>query len=143
MADHAHDRRADRDGRADGPAQQVLTGFGREDTHELPNSLTWGPDGWLYGLNGVFNNCHVRYGQDNTFLAASDKEKHPGWKINCAMFRIHPRTREFQVFCEGTSNPWGVAWDREGSAFISACVIEPMPPRAKPQAPMLPSTSPM
>src|ERR1043166_9565216 len=37
----------------------VLTGFGRTDTHELPNSLTWGPDGWLYGLNGVFNQCHV------------------------------------------------------------------------------------
>ena len=33
----------------------VVTGFGRTDTHELPNSLTWGPDGWLYGLNGVFN----------------------------------------------------------------------------------------
>ena len=25
----------------------VLTGFGRTDTHELPNSLTWGPDGSL------------------------------------------------------------------------------------------------
>ena len=33
----------------------VVTGFGRTDTHELPNSLTWGPDGFLYGLNGVFN----------------------------------------------------------------------------------------
>ncbi len=31
----------------------VLSGFGRTDTHELPSSLTWGPDGWLYGLNGV------------------------------------------------------------------------------------------
>ena len=115
---------ADRDGRADGPAEQVLTGFGREDTHELPNSLTWGPDGWLYGLNGVFNNCHVRYGKDNAFLAAAEKEKHPGWKINCAMFRIHPRTREFQVFCEGTSNPWGIAFNENGDAFISACVID-------------------
>src|SRR5206468_9326649 len=38
----------------------VLTGFGRTDTHELPNSLTWGPDGWLYGLNGVFNQCRIR-----------------------------------------------------------------------------------
>src|SRR5438034_3715738 len=38
----------------------VLTGFGRTDTHELPNSLTWGPDGWLYGLNGVFNQSRVR-----------------------------------------------------------------------------------
>jgi glucose/arabinose dehydrogenase len=25
----------------------VVTGFGRTDVHELPNSLTWGPDGWL------------------------------------------------------------------------------------------------
>ena len=115
---------ADRDGRADGPPQQVLTGFGREDTHELPNSLTWGPDGWLYGLNGVFNNCHVRYGKDNSFLASTEKDKHPGWKINCAMFRIHPRTREFQVFCEGTSNPWGIAFNENGDAFISACVID-------------------
>src|SRR5438093_3306627 len=32
-----------------------ISGFGRTDTHELPSSLTWGPDGWLYGLNGVFN----------------------------------------------------------------------------------------
>src|SRR3954469_57667 len=39
----------------------LLTGFGRTDTHELPNSLTWGPDGWLYGLNGVFNYCDVKY----------------------------------------------------------------------------------
>lgn len=43
----------DGDGKAD-KKEVVLTGFGRDDTHELPNSLTWGPDGWLYGLNGVF-----------------------------------------------------------------------------------------
>ena len=43
------------DGKAAGKPEVVVTGFGRDDTHELPNSLTWGPDGWLYGLNGVFN----------------------------------------------------------------------------------------
>ena len=49
----------DGDGKAD--VQKVMfTGFGREDTHELPNSLTWGPDGWLYGLNGVFNRSVVK-----------------------------------------------------------------------------------
>src|SRR5262249_6955153 len=41
------------DGKAAGKPEVVVTGFGRHDTHELPNSLTWGPDGWLYGLNGV------------------------------------------------------------------------------------------
>jgi putative membrane-bound dehydrogenase-like protein len=98
----------------------ILTGFGRTDTHELPNSLTWGPDGWLYGLNGVFNSCDVRYGPDNPNF---DPE-HPGWMFTAAMFRIHPRTREFQLFAQGTSNPWGIAFNDEGEAFISACVID-------------------
>ncbi|MDZ4687121.1 MAG: PVC-type heme-binding CxxCH protein, partial [Planctomycetaceae bacterium] len=111
---------ANRDGVPDGPAQVVVTGFGRTDTHELPNSLTWGPDGWLYGLNGVFNYSHVKYPEGNPNYNAD----HPGWPLTCAMFRIHPRTREFQVFCEGTSNPWGIAFNDEGDAFVSACVID-------------------
>ncbi|MBX3450121.1 MAG: c-type cytochrome [Planctomycetaceae bacterium] len=114
----------DRDGVPDGPAQVVVTGFGRTDTHELPNSLTWGPDGWLYGLNGVFNHSHVKYAPENPNYEKAGGEKHPGWKLTCAMFRIHPRTREFQVFCEGTSNPWGIAFNDEGDAFVSACVID-------------------
>jgi putative heme-binding domain-containing protein len=100
----------DGDDRAD-KIETVVTGFGRDDTHELPNSLTWGPDGYLYGLNGVFNYSHVK--QD-------DRE----YKFTCALFRIHPRTRKFELFCEGTSNPWGVAWDPLGNAFVSACVID-------------------
>lgn len=98
------------DGKA-GKPQVVVTGFGRTDTHELPNSFTWGPDGWLYGWNGVFNFSHVKQrGKEYTFT--------------CAIFRIHPKTREFQLFCEGTSNPWGIAIDPEGSFFASACVID-------------------
>ncbi|HMC12274.1 MAG TPA: PVC-type heme-binding CxxCH protein, partial [Pirellulaceae bacterium] len=111
---------ADRDGKSDGPPQVVVTGFGRSDTHELPNSLTWGPDGYLYGLNGVFNHSHVKYAKDNPNF----REDHPGWQFTCACFRIHPVTREFEIFCEGTSNPWGLAFDPEGSAFVSACVID-------------------
>lgn len=114
----------DRDGKPDGEPQVVVTGFGRTDTHELPNSLTWGPDGWLYGLNGVFNHSHVKYPKNNPNFEKAGGENQPGWKITCAMFRIHPRTWEFQVFAEGTSNPWGIAFNDEGDAFVSACVID-------------------
>ncbi len=100
----------DGDGRAD-KREVVVTGFGRDDTHELPNSLTWGPDGYLYGLNGVFNRSVV-------------KQDGKTFDFTCALFRIHPKTRKFELFAEGTSNPWGVAWDNEGSAFLSACVID-------------------
>jgi putative membrane-bound dehydrogenase-like protein len=109
----------DGDGRAD-KQEVIVTGFGRTDTHELPNSFTWGPDGWLYGLNGVFNHSHVKYAEGNR----NYKSDHPGWKITCALWRINPVTREFQVFSEGTSNPWGIAIDGEGSFFVSACVID-------------------
>jgi len=97
----------ERDGR-EISREVVITGFGRTDTHELPNSLTWGPDGWLYGLNGVFNQSRVvSKGKTNEFT--------------CAMWRVHPRTREFEMFAEGTSNPYGIAWDKEGSAIIEVC----------------------
>jgi putative membrane-bound dehydrogenase-like protein len=97
-------------GKAD-KKEVVVTGFGRYDTHELPNSLTWGPDGWLYGWNGVFNPAHIQH-DGKTF------------DFTCGMFRIHPRTREFQVWAEGTSNPWAITWNGEGDAFASACVID-------------------
>jgi hypothetical protein len=41
----------DRDGDdvPDDDPDVLLTGFGMEDAHSVANSLTWGPDGWLYG----------------------------------------------------------------------------------------------
>ena len=100
----------DGDGKAD-RREVVVTGFGRDDTHELPNTLAWRPDGRLYGWNGVFNPSRVVH-------------RGKTYEFTCAVFRIHPKTREFELFCEGTSNPWGLAWDNEGSAFASACVID-------------------
>jgi len=100
----------DGDDKAD-KTEVIVTGFGRFDTHELPNSLTWGPDGYLYGLNGVFNYANVQ----------QDGKQH---KFTCAMFRIDPQTRKFELFAEGTSNPWGITFDNRGEAFISACVID-------------------
>jgi putative membrane-bound dehydrogenase-like protein len=101
----------DGDGKAD-TRDVVVTGFGRHDTHELPNSLTWGPDGWLYGWNGVFNPAKVISKNGKTY------------QFTCAIFRIHPKTRVFEIWCEGTSNPWGIAINPEGSFFASACVID-------------------
>jgi putative membrane-bound dehydrogenase-like protein len=100
----------DGDGKAD-TREVLLTGFGRDDTHELPNSLIWGPDGWLYGLNGVFNESVITH-QGKTH------------KFTCACWRYHPRTKKFELFCEGTSNPWGLDYNEHGDFFVSACVID-------------------
>jgi hypothetical protein len=42
-----------------GKPQVLLDGWGLEDTHEVLNSFAWGPDGWLYGCQGVFTHSKV------------------------------------------------------------------------------------
>ena len=100
-----------------GPPQKLLDGWGMQDTHETLNSLRWGPDGWLYGTHGVFTHSNV--GKPG----APDSER---TKINAGVWRYHPTTHQFEVFAEGTSNPWGIDFNDYGHPFITACVIPHM-----------------
>lgn len=95
-------------------ARAVLTGFGLEDRHELLNSFAWGPDGWLYLTHGVFTHSEVR---------DPDDPDDDGVRMNAALARFDPRRGRFEVFADGTSNPWGVDWNDRGDALVSACVI--------------------
>ncbi|MGH7134208.1 MAG: PVC-type heme-binding CxxCH protein, partial [Pirellulales bacterium] len=106
----------DRDGDdvPDGEPQVLLDGWGLYDTHETLNSFIWGPDGWLYGCHGVFT--HSRVGKPET----PDEERTP---INAGIWRYHPTKHEFEVFAHGTSNPWGIDFNDQGQAFLTACVI--------------------
>jgi hypothetical protein len=106
----------DRDGddRPDGPPQVLLDGWGYQDTHETLNSFIWGPDGWLYGCHGVFTHSNVgKPGAPDTART----------RINAGIWRYHPTRHTFEVFAEGTSNPWGVDFNDRGHAFATACVI--------------------
>ncbi|RDB04660.1 PVC-type heme-binding CxxCH protein [Runella aurantiaca] len=100
-----------------GPPQKLLDGWGTQDTHETLNSLRWGPDGWLYGTHGVFTHSNV--GKPG----APDAER---TKINAGVWRYHPTNHQFEVFAEGTSNPWGIDFNDYGHPFITACVIPHM-----------------
>jgi putative membrane-bound dehydrogenase-like protein len=95
----------DRDDRPDGDPEVLLTGFGIEDAHSVANSLTWGPDGWLYGLQGSTVTARVR-----------------GVEFQQGVWRYHPRTRRFELFCEGGGNMWGLDFDRRGRLFASTNV---------------------
>lgn len=92
----------------------LCDGFGWQDTHETLNAFLWGPDGWLYGCHGVFT--HSRVGKPG----CDDAERQG---LNAGVWRYHPTRHEFEVFAHGTSNPWGVDFDDQGQAFITACVI--------------------
>ncbi len=102
------------DDQPDGPADILLDGWGYHDTHETLNSFIWGPDGWLYGCHGVFTYSTV--GKPGTPANARTP-------INAGIWRYHPTRHVFEVFGEGTSNPWGVDFNDFGQTFCTACVI--------------------
>jgi putative membrane-bound dehydrogenase-like protein len=106
-----------------------LTGWGIRDRHETLNSFHWGPDGWLYGLQGFATPSKVRKPQGKGRLYRH-KDPFPedilqgeGTDINGGVWRYHPTKDLFEVVAHGFSNPWGIDYDAKGQMFITACVI--------------------
>jgi putative membrane-bound dehydrogenase-like protein len=98
-----------------GPPVVVLDGWDLKAQHNVFNSLTWGPDGWLYGCNGILSNSHV--GAPGTPAA----KRVP---FNCGVWRYHPAQKRFEPVAWGTTNPWGLDFDDYGEMFITNCVIK-------------------
>jgi putative heme-binding domain-containing protein len=97
----------DRDDVPDGDPEVLLSGFGMEDAQSLANHLTWGPDGWLYGVTGSTANNQVR-----------------GLEFQQAVWRFHPGSHQFELFCEGGGNLFGLTFDAEGNLFFSSNGID-------------------
>jgi putative membrane-bound dehydrogenase-like protein len=93
---------ANRDDVPDSDPQVLLSGFGMEDAQSLANHLTWGPDGWLYGVNGSTTTCRIR-----------------GVEFQQGVWRYHPLTHAFELFSEGGSNCYGVTFDANGELYYS------------------------
>lgn len=91
-----------RDDAPDGDPEVLLTGFGMEDAHSVANSLTWGPDGWLYGLQGSTVTAKIR-----------------GIEFQQGIWRYHPGDRRFELFAEGGGNMWGLDFNRRGDLITS------------------------
>jgi putative membrane-bound dehydrogenase-like protein len=106
-----------------------LTGWGIRDRHETLNSFHWGPDGWLYGLQGFATPSKVRkpvgkgrlYKHKDPF--PEDILEGEGVDIDGGVWRYHPQKDKFEVVAHGFSNPWGIDYDAKGQIFITACVI--------------------
>ena len=93
----------------DGDPEVLLTGFGLEDAHAVANSLSWGPDGWLYGAQGSTVTARVR-----------------GLEFQQGIWRYHPITKEFELFSEGGGNTWGLDFDARGEVIAGTNFDEKM-----------------
>jgi putative membrane-bound dehydrogenase-like protein len=102
------------DDRPDGPPVIKLDGWSKTPQHNMFNGLKWGPDGWLWGCNGILSISRV--GKPGT-----PDEKRVA--LDCGVWRYHPTREVFEAVAHGTTNPWGLDFDELGEAFITNCVI--------------------
>ncbi len=106
---------ANGDDKPDGPAKVLIDGFSLDAKHNMVGNLAWGPDGWLYGCHGITAPSLV--GKPGT-----PKEKRQ--VVHCGVWRYHPVRHQFEVYANGSTNPWGLDWDERGELFITNCVIK-------------------
>jgi putative heme-binding domain-containing protein len=97
---------ADRDDIPDSDPEVHLSGFGLQDTHAVANSLSWGPDGWLYGCTGSTTEADIS-------SAVTKGVRFQGQ----AIWRYHPTTRVFEVYAEGGGNTFSLEIDAQGRIF--------------------------
>lgn len=99
----------------DGPPVVKLDGWNDGAVrHNIVNGLTLGPDGWLYGRHGILATSVVgKPGIPDSRRA----------RINCGVWRYHPTREDFEVVCQGTTNPWGFDFDEYGEMFFINTVI--------------------
>jgi putative membrane-bound dehydrogenase-like protein len=99
-----------------GKPEVVLDGWNMIDTkHNIFNSINWGPDGWLYGCNGI---------QAKAWVGAPGTPKEKRTYIDCGVWRYHPTRKVFEAVAHGTTNPFGLDWDDYGEMFVTNCVID-------------------
>ena len=82
---------------------EVLLGFGMEDAHSVANSLTWGPDGWLYGCQG------------------SGYPAYPRHRIPTGRAAYHPRRSGLNCSVKAAATP-GARFPSTGHALYSTNV---------------------
>ena len=96
----------DGDDKAD-EREEVLSGFGTEDTHQNINSFAWSPGGELFFCQGLHG-----FGRVETPWGIVRLDEHGVW-------RLRPRRLQLHTFRGGSSqNPWGIAHGAWGEPFV-------------------------
>jgi uncharacterized protein len=94
----------DGDGTAD-VRRELFTGWGTYDTHAGPSNLTWGLDGWVYGIVGYSGFKGAVGGEDHEFKQG--------------FFRFKPDGSKLEFLRSTNNNSWGVGFSEEGVLFGS------------------------
>jgi putative membrane-bound dehydrogenase-like protein len=103
-------RDTDGDGRAD-ERRVVFSGWGINDTHAGPSNLTWGMDGWVYGIVG-YAGFNGKVGEDQH-------------RFGAGFFRFRPDGSKLEFLRSTNNNSWGLGFSEEGLLFGSTANRNP------------------
>ncbi|MFN8705423.1 MAG: PVC-type heme-binding CxxCH protein, partial [Planctomyces sp.] len=87
-----------------------LDGWSKDCGHNFVSGLIWGPDGWLYGRHGIVDTSRPG-------IPGTPTQDRP--VMNCGIWRYHPVTRQIEVVCHGTTNPWGLDYNEDCQFFMT------------------------
>jgi len=104
----------DGDGRAD-VREKLYDGFGFKDTHGMSSNYWLWLDGWVYGTHGFANKSEVTDRTGRTVTLTSGNT-----------YRFRPDGSRFEVFVNGQTNPFGLAFDARGDLYTADSHSKPV-----------------
>ena len=104
----------DGDGRAD-LREKLYDGFGFKDTHGMSSSYWLWFDGWVYGTHGFANPSDVTDRSGRVVKLTSGNT-----------YRFRPDGSRFEVFVNGQTNPFGLAFDARGDLYTADSHSKPV-----------------
>lgn len=104
----------DGDGRAD-LREKLYDGFGFKDTHGMSSSYWPWFDGWVYGTHGFANES-----------AVVDREGRVTKLTSGNTYRFRPDGSRFEVYVNGQTNPYGLAFDARGDLYTADSHSKPV-----------------
>ena len=104
----------DGDGRAD-VRERLYGDFGFKDTHGMSSNYTYWIDGWIYGTHGFANQSSIRDGSGVVTSLASGNT-----------YRFRPDGSRFEVWANGQTNPFGLAFDPRGDIYTADSHSKPV-----------------
>lgn len=104
----------DGDGRAD-VREKLYDGFGFKDTHGMSSNYWLWLDGWVYGTHGFANKSDVTDRTGRTVTLTSGNT-----------YRFRPDGSRFEVFVNGQTNPFGLAFDARGDLYTADSHSKPV-----------------
>lgn len=104
----------DGDGRAD-VREKLYDGFGFKDTHGMSSSYWQWLDGWVYGTHGFANESEVVDRSGRVVKLTSGNT-----------YRFRPDGSRFELFANGQTNPFGLAFDARGDVYTADSHSKPV-----------------